>query len=120
MARALPTSLAEISRFGGTLIVTCRACGRKARFDPGNLSRWLRVSGKSDDWRSIRRKFVCKGMDAKGCGSRDVDVSFELTAPDPPKGPPVALDGCPLGVDPVEWAKADHYGRKRLVRIARD
>ena len=119
MARALPDSLQELIRYGGLIVVKCRKCGREGRFSPGDLSQWFRSRGKRDDWKTIRRKFVCDGADGGGCGGRDVDVRFELQAPEPPLRPPAPKEDCPDGIDPARWAKADYYERKRLIRLLR-
>lgn len=120
MARALPDTLRELIGFGGVVRVKCRKCGREANFSPYTLSEWFRRNGRRDDWKTIRRKFVCEGFGA-GCGSRNVEVTYMLDAPDPPKRPPApeGVPPCPDGIDPDRWAKADHYERKRLVRRLR-
>lgn len=119
MAGPLPDSLQELIGFGGTVRVKCRKCRREAGFNPGALSQWLRSRGQRDDWKTIRRKFVCTGYDGEGCGSRDVYVTYELDAPEPPRLPPTPRDDCPKGIDPHQWAKADGYERKRLIRQLR-
>ena len=119
MVRALPDSLQELMRFGGTVTVRCRRCGREARFAPNDLSRWFRSRGSGDSWAVIRRKFVCSGLNGEGCGGRDVEVTYQLEAPDPPRPPPVPRGDCPDGIDPVAWARADYYERKRLIRALR-
>jgi hypothetical protein len=121
MVRALPDSLQELIGLGGTVRVKCRRCGREARFIPMELSNWFRLRFRRDDWKTIRTKFVCKGLSGEGCGRRDVSVTYELDAPDPPPRPPAPreVSDCPKGIDPAEWAKADTYERKRLVRRLR-
>jgi hypothetical protein len=119
MVGPLPDSLQQLIGFGGSVRVKCRRCGREARFHPGTLSSWFRAQGKRDDWKTIRRKFVCKGVTGEGCGGRDVEVTYELDAPEPPPLPPVPRDNCPDGIDPIAWAKADYHERKRLVRSLR-
>ncbi len=121
MVRALPDSLQELIGLGGTVRVKCRRCGREARFSTFDLSNWFRFGHRRDDWKTIRTKFVCKGLSGEGCGSRDVDVTYELEAPDPPRKPPAPRHvDCPRGIDPVEWDKADSIERKRLVRRLRN
>ena len=85
------------------------------------LSRWFRLRRRRDDWQTIRTRFVCDGF-GEGCGSKDVFVTYELDAPDPPPRPPDACeaDYCPKGIDLEEWARADRYERKRLVRRLRN
>ena len=119
MARPLPDSLQELIGLGGFVHVKCRHCGREARFEPGQLSYWFRRRGRRDDWKTIRRRFVCKGVDGRGCGRRNVEVSFVLEAPEPPPLPPQPRTDCPKGIDPLEWAKAGSYERKRLIRSLR-
>jgi hypothetical protein len=119
MTRALPDSLRELIGFGGFVLVKCRKCGREARFTPGSLSEWFRSRGQRDDWKTIRRKFVCKGWGGEGCGSRLVEVSYVLEAPEPPRQPPVPRDDCPNGINPIAWARADVRERKRLMRQLR-
>ena len=119
MVGRLPDSLQELIGLGGTVRVKCRRCGREARFGVMDLSRWFRGRGGRDDWKTIRRKFVCTGWDGEGCGSRDVEVTFELHAPDPPPEPPRPSDDCPAGIDPKAWAKADGRERKRMMRQLR-
>lgn len=102
------------------MLVKCRKCGREARFGVYDLSRWFRLKGGRDDWKTIRRKFVCNGPAGEGCGGRNVEVTYQLDAPDPPTPPPVPRDDCPQGLDPQAWAKADYYERRRLVRRARN
>lgn len=120
MVRALPNNLSELIGFGGTVLVKCNRCGRTARFSPYDLSRWFRSMGKRDDWKTIRTKFVCYGF-GKGCGSRDVSVTYEIDAPAPPRPPPSprGSDDCPTGINRDVWARADYYERKRLVRRLR-
>ena len=122
MVGALPGSLLELIGYGGVVRVKCRKCGREAQFNPGELSRWFRLLGGRDDWKTIRTKFVCRGWADEGCGSRNVSVTYELDAPDPPRRPPLSRGDadCPTGIDPEEWAKADYYERKRLVRRLRN
>ena len=116
MVGPLPDSLFELTGYGGTVRVKCRKCGREARFSAGELSRWLRVTGQRDDWKTIRSKFVCQG-----CGRRNAEVTYELEAPEPPPRPPLPRSGdAPPGIDPAEWATADATERKRLVRRARN
>jgi hypothetical protein len=110
MARALPDTLMELARHGGSVHVKCRDCGRTADFDIGELSRWFRARGQSDNWHAIRKRFRCDRMRG-GCGSKRVEVSYWM--PDPPP------KDVPLGVDPAAWAKADERERKRLIRLAR-
>jgi hypothetical protein len=119
MTRALPESLSELVGLGGTVRVKCRKCGREARFSPGSLSQWFRASGGRDDWKTIRTKFVCKGWDGEGCGSRNADVTYELEAPELPPRPPLPRDDCPKGIEPKAWAVADDRERKRLMRQLR-
>lgn len=120
MVRALPDSLSELIGLGGCVRVKCRRCGREARFSATELSRWLRLRGRRDDWRTIRTKFICKGLGGEGCGSRNVEVTYELDAPEPPPPPPRPLGGdCPPGINAQEWATSDRYERKRLVRRSR-
>ena len=119
MTRALPDTLHELIGFGGIVRVKCRQCGREARFSPYELSQWFRLRGKRDDWRTIRERFVCKGWNGDGCGSRSVEVTYELTAPEPPRKPPTPKGDCPEGLDPNAWAKADARERKRLMRMLR-
>ena|SRR5688572_3508534 len=119
MVGALPDSLQELMHLGGSVRVKCRKCGREARFGVFDLSRWFRSRGKRDDWKTIRRKFVCKGWDGEGCGSRDVEVTYELDAPMPPPQPPLPRGDCPDGIDPDAWATADGRERKRLMRQLR-
>lgn len=115
MVRALPGSLTELAHLGGRVRVKCRKCGREARFTVQALSNWFKYFRRPDDWKTIRTKFKCEG-----CGARDAEVTYELDAPDPPPLPPLPRSGdSPPGVDPGEWAKADHYERKRLIRRAR-
>lgn len=121
MVRALPDSLQELVGLGGVVRVKCRRCGREARFSPMELSRWFRLNRRRDDWKTIRTKFVCRGF-GEGCGSRDVLVTYELDAPDPPPRPPMPRHAveCPKGIDPAEWARSDSYERKRLIRRLRN
>ena len=119
MVGPLPDSLQELTRLGGTVRVKCRRCGREARFSVWDLSKWFRSLGKRDDWKTIRRKFVCTGWGGEGCGGRNVEVTYELEAPEPPPMPPLPRGDCPKGIDPHEWAKADDRERKRLVRQLR-
>ena len=120
MTRTLPNSLQELVHLGGLVLVKCRKCGREARFSTYDLSRWFRVNNISDDWKTIRRKFRCDGF-GQGCGSREVEVTYELKAPEPPRLPPEPREvDCPPGIDPAEWAKADRYEKKRLVRRLRN
>lgn len=119
MVGRLPDYLSELVGLGGTVRVKCRKCGREARFGTYDLSRWFRVNGIRDDWKTIRRKFRCDGF-GQGCGSRDVEVTYELKAPDPPRLPPEPRQiDCPPGIDHEEWVKADRYEKKRLVRKLR-
>jgi hypothetical protein len=121
MVRALPDSLQELIGFGGVVRVQCRKCGREARFSPMDLSRWFRTKNRRDDWKTIRTRFVCRGFADEGCGSRDVSVTYELEAPDPPRPPPSPVDHstCPAGIDFDTWEKADSIEKKRLVRRLR-
>ena len=119
MVGSLPDSLQELIGLGGTVRVKCRRCGREARFGVLDLSMWFRGRGRRDDWKTIRRKFVCTGWNNEGCGSRDVEVAYELFAPDPPRAPPRPRDDCPNGIDPKVWAEADDRERKRLMRQLR-
>ncbi|HEU4958543.1 MAG TPA: hypothetical protein VFT40_13060 [Sphingomicrobium sp.] len=119
MVGRLPDSLHELVHLGGVVRVKCRKCGREARFSPYDLSRWFRVNGIRDEWKTIRRKFRCDGF-GEGCGSREVEVTYELEAPEPPRLPPEPRHvDCPPGIDPIEWAKADSYEKRRLVRRSR-
>ena len=119
MTRTLPGSLQELTHLGGVVCVKCKRCKREARFSTYDLSRWFRVNNISDDWKTIRRKFRCDGF-GHGCGSREVEVTYELEAPEPPRRPPEPRQvDCPPGIDPNEWAKADGYEKRRLVRNAR-
>ena len=119
MTRALPDTLRELIGLGGILRVKCVRCGREARFSPLDLSQWFRSRGQRDDWKTIRQKFVCSGWNREGCGNRDVEVTFELTAPEPPRKPPMPRDDCPDGIDLNAWARADDRERKRLMRMLR-
>jgi len=118
MVRALPDSLHELIGFG-VVCVKCRKCGREARFGVSDLSRWLRLRGEKDDWQTVRRKFVCRGWEGEGCGSRNVELTFELKTPKPKREPPKPLGDCPEGIDLHEWARADSRERKRLLRRLR-
>ena len=120
MTRALPGSLSELTGFGGTVRVKCKRCGREGQFHAGSLADWFKACGIRDDWKTIRRKFVCDGFGDEGCGGRDVEVTYELEAPDPPRRPPAPVTEAPPGIDPKEWARADSIERKRMIRRARN
>ena len=116
MVGPLPNSLSELTGHGGTVRVRCGKCGREARFSAYDLSRWFRITGQRDDWKTIRGKFVCQG-----CGGRNAEVTYELEAPEPPPRPPAPRSAdCPPGIDPEAWAAADSRERQRLVRRARN
>jgi hypothetical protein len=116
MARRFPITLSELSRHGGSLKIVCRQCGRSARYAPGDLGRWLRGRGFRDDWATLGRHLVCKGI-GEGCGARWPKITFEFDSPPPPPEKPKRLDAppCPPGIDGEAWLKADDRERARMI-----
>jgi hypothetical protein len=120
MARRFPVTLLELSRHGGSLLIECRQCGRQSRFSPGDLSRWLRRTGKRDDWATLGRHLVCKGSNVaqnEGCGAKWPRVTFQFDSPPPPPEKPKPRNdpACPQGIDAEVWTKADDRERQRMI-----
>jgi len=109
-------SLRELSRYGGSLRVECRRCGRVAFFGVSEITDYFRRRAWADDWDAIGGRFRCT------CGVRESSVIWTDECPPPPPAsrPPLPRQvHAPPGIDERDWAKADERERKRLLRIVR-
>lgn len=118
-------SLGELTRNGGTVQATCRACGKVALFSPTELAAHFARRKLDGSWASFAKHLVCSGDE--GCGARYPKVAWLTGDPPPPDSDPPPRPRLvrpatyvPRGIDPGEWENArDDRERKRLIRRAR-
>jgi hypothetical protein len=116
--------LADLVRRRGTIQATCRACGRVALFDVGELAAHFTRKGWDSSWPGFARRLRCGDA---ACGARNPAVAWLVADPPPDTDPPPprprfarAASPAPLGVDQGEWARArDDRERRLLIRRAR-
>lgn len=118
--------LADYARRGFDIEVTCLDCGRVVVFPTREMIDYFHSRQWLTSIETVKLHLVCKGERAgiRGCGSRRVRVRATAAPPTPPDPPPPAAprirrEDVPLGIGYDEWAKADYYGRRRLLRRAR-
>lgn len=96
-------SLTELTRYGGSVQATCRACGRVALFAPSDLAMFFRARQWDDSWPAFAKRLRCSDVE---CGAKNPRVAWipnnpPTNDPQPPRprlvrpAPPP-----PMGVDP--------------------
>ena len=110
-------TIADAAQWHADLVVTCGGCKHEARFRASQTQDYFRSRGWSMSLEVIAQRFRCQR-----CTTQSVRVRVEMPVAEvsPPMLRPKPDDPPPLGVDPALWAAADTYGRKRLIRRARD
>lgn len=83
-----PKNLESLRKMEADLLVRCRGCGREAAFGLLAILNHFRMMGWNTAWEAVGRRFRCVGNDQeRGCGGRDIALSWVPREKPPPPEP---------------------------------